>query len=235
MTPRFILSTLKCNNMTLRALKLHLHSIKFQKSFYSSNFFNFTCTMMSRFAKFQVFFSSTILIPASKFVFQIFKAIFLWTMPVVCYYGGMSRCWPESMVVVHSGLLYASWCRGLQTRAVTNVVRSTVCRHNFLFLERNGWVCVVQQDCTVSIHLKLLKLENLPSFENWHLFFSLYLLLFVQTNLKLENIIFFHVKFYRHETAWLFKKNYFWLISQTFQKSEWAIYFMMISSRIICR
>jgi hypothetical protein len=57
MTPRLILSTLKRNNMTPKALKLHLQSIKLQKSFYSSNFFYFTCAMMSRFAKFQVFFS----------------------------------------------------------------------------------------------------------------------------------------------------------------------------------
>jgi hypothetical protein len=56
MTPQFILSTLKCNNMTPKALKLHLESIKLQKSFYSSNFFNFTCSVMSRFAKLQVFF-----------------------------------------------------------------------------------------------------------------------------------------------------------------------------------
>jgi hypothetical protein len=64
MPPRFILSTLKCNNVTPKALKLHLQSIKLQKSIYSLNFFYFTCAMMSRFAKFQVFFSSTILIPS---------------------------------------------------------------------------------------------------------------------------------------------------------------------------
>jgi hypothetical protein len=70
-----IRATLKCNNMTPKALKLHLQSIKLQKSFYSlqsiklqksfysSNFCYFTCAMMSRFAKFQGFFSSTILIP----------------------------------------------------------------------------------------------------------------------------------------------------------------------------
>jgi hypothetical protein len=49
--------------MTPKALKLHLQSIKLKKSFYSSNFCYFTCVMMSRFAKFQVFCSSTILIP----------------------------------------------------------------------------------------------------------------------------------------------------------------------------
>jgi hypothetical protein len=61
-TPQFVLSTLKCK-MTPKALILHLQSIKLQKSFYSSNFFNFTCAVMSWFAKFQVFFASTILIP----------------------------------------------------------------------------------------------------------------------------------------------------------------------------
>jgi hypothetical protein len=35
--PQFILSTLKCNSMTPKALKLHLQSIKLFKSFYSSN------------------------------------------------------------------------------------------------------------------------------------------------------------------------------------------------------
>jgi hypothetical protein len=37
----------KCNNMTTKALKLHLQSIKLQKSFYSSNFCYFTCAVMS--------------------------------------------------------------------------------------------------------------------------------------------------------------------------------------------
>jgi dsRNA-specific ribonuclease len=51
--------------MSPKALKLHLQSIKFQKSFYSLNFCYLMCAMTSRFAKFQVFFSSTILIPES--------------------------------------------------------------------------------------------------------------------------------------------------------------------------
>jgi hypothetical protein len=34
MTSQLILSTLKCNSMTPKALKLHLQSIKLQKSFY---------------------------------------------------------------------------------------------------------------------------------------------------------------------------------------------------------
>jgi hypothetical protein len=42
--------------MTPMTLKLHLQSIKLQKSFYSSNFCYFMCAMMSRFAKFQGFF-----------------------------------------------------------------------------------------------------------------------------------------------------------------------------------
>jgi hypothetical protein len=66
MTPGFILSTLKCNNMTPQALKLHLQSIKLKKSFYSLNFCYFAYAMMSRFAKFQGFFSSTILIYGLK-------------------------------------------------------------------------------------------------------------------------------------------------------------------------
>jgi hypothetical protein len=40
--PQFILSTLKYNSMTPKALKLHLQSITLQKSFYSSNFCYFT-------------------------------------------------------------------------------------------------------------------------------------------------------------------------------------------------
>jgi hypothetical protein len=46
-TPQLVLSTLKCNNMTPKALKLNLQSIRLQKSFYSLNFFCFMCTMMS--------------------------------------------------------------------------------------------------------------------------------------------------------------------------------------------
>jgi hypothetical protein len=45
--PQFVLSTLKCNNMTPKALKLHLQSIKLQKSYYSLNFCYFTCAVMS--------------------------------------------------------------------------------------------------------------------------------------------------------------------------------------------
>jgi hypothetical protein len=62
MTPQFILSTLKCNSVTPKALKLHLQSIKLQKSFYSSNFCSFMCAVMLWYAKFQFFFVSTILI-----------------------------------------------------------------------------------------------------------------------------------------------------------------------------
>jgi hypothetical protein len=47
--------------VTSKALKLHLQSIRLQKSFYSSNFCSFTCGVMW-FAKFQVFLVSTILI-----------------------------------------------------------------------------------------------------------------------------------------------------------------------------
>jgi hypothetical protein len=57
------LDMLKCNTMSPKALKLYLQSIKLQKSFYSSNFLNFTCMVMLWFAKFQVFFASTILVP----------------------------------------------------------------------------------------------------------------------------------------------------------------------------
>jgi hypothetical protein len=60
--PQFILSTLKCNSVTPKDLKLHLQSIKLQNSFYSSNFCSFTCAVMLWFVKFQVFFVSTILI-----------------------------------------------------------------------------------------------------------------------------------------------------------------------------
>jgi hypothetical protein len=63
MTPQFVLSTLKCNNMTPKALKLHLQFMKPQKSYSSSNFFYFICTAMSWFAKFKVLFALTILIP----------------------------------------------------------------------------------------------------------------------------------------------------------------------------
>jgi hypothetical protein len=56
MTPQFILSTLKCNSVTPKALQLHLQSIKLQKSFYSSNFFSFMCAVMLWYAKFQFFF-----------------------------------------------------------------------------------------------------------------------------------------------------------------------------------
>jgi hypothetical protein len=56
MTPQFILSTLKCNSLTPKALKPHIQSIKLQKSFYSSNFCSFTCAVMLWIAKFQVFF-----------------------------------------------------------------------------------------------------------------------------------------------------------------------------------
>jgi uncharacterized membrane protein SpoIIM required for sporulation len=61
-TPQFILSTLKCNSRTPKASKLHLQSIKFQKSFYSSIFCYFTCAVMLWFTKFQVFIVFTILI-----------------------------------------------------------------------------------------------------------------------------------------------------------------------------
>jgi hypothetical protein len=45
-TPQFILSPLKCKSVNPKTLKLHLQSIKLQKSFYSSNFFSFTCAVM---------------------------------------------------------------------------------------------------------------------------------------------------------------------------------------------
>jgi hypothetical protein len=59
--------TIKCNNTTPKALKLHLENIKLQKFFYSSICCYFTCAVMSRFAIFQCFFSSTILIPDDMF------------------------------------------------------------------------------------------------------------------------------------------------------------------------
>jgi hypothetical protein len=62
MIPQFILSSLKCKSVTPKALKLHLQSIKLQKSFYSSNFCSFMCAVMLWYAKFQFFFVSTILI-----------------------------------------------------------------------------------------------------------------------------------------------------------------------------
>jgi hypothetical protein len=66
MIPQFIASTLKCNSVTPKALKLHLQSIKLQKSFYSLNFCSFMCTVMlcKKYAKFQGCFVSTILILA---------------------------------------------------------------------------------------------------------------------------------------------------------------------------
>jgi hypothetical protein len=63
MTPQFILSTLKCNSATPKALKLHLQSIKLQKSF--NLFFKFLFIYMRGdvvIHKMSGFFVSTILI-----------------------------------------------------------------------------------------------------------------------------------------------------------------------------
>jgi hypothetical protein len=85
MTPGFILSTLKCNNMIPQALKLHLQSIKLQRSFYSLNFCYFTYAMMSRFAKFQGFFRrpfSSMHIGGATYKFSTCKLVLAWSKEI---------------------------------------------------------------------------------------------------------------------------------------------------------